>query len=64
MTPSQTKAFKAGMKFRRDNVTMEDLRAEINRQPLAHSVHAASMIQGWEFMDNFILAQDMLEGRA
>lgn len=64
MTPGQTKAYKAGMKFRRDNVTLEDLRAEINKQPLSQSVHATSMIEGWEFMDNFILAQEMLEGRA
>lgn len=64
MTPGQSKAYKAGMKFRRDNVTLDELLAEINKQPLSHSVHAASMIRGWEFMDNFILAQDMLTGNA
>jgi hypothetical protein len=64
MTPNQTKAFRRGMRDRRDGNTLEQVKAALARMHLSESYGAQQVIEGWEFMDNFILAQDMLEGKA
>lgn len=61
---AQDDAFKEGMRMRRDNVTESELIFELGKRTLSGSVHNASVVEGWKFMDRLILGIDMLEGRA
>lgn len=50
-----------GMRFRRDNVTSDELDDMLAKGTGTYNVH---VIRGWQYMDQLILGLDMLEGRA
>jgi hypothetical protein len=64
LTNQQNEAFERGMKLRRDNTTLDDVRSDLHTQLYDSGVFDTQVIDGWQFMDHLILGLDMLEGRA
>ena len=61
---AQDDAFKQGMRFRRDNVSEDDVVKEFGGYTLSASVHLTSAVEGWKFMDRLILGLELMTGKA